>query len=669
MKREEARRRIELLRSEIERHNRNYYQLNKPEISDFEFDLLLAELGGLEKQFPEFASGNSPSETVGSDISREFVQEEHKYPMLSLGNTYSEEEIREFDSRVTRALGRDCEYVCELKYDGASISITYRDGRLLSAVTRGDGTRGDVVTSNVMTIKSIPHTLHGDEIPAEFVIRGEIYIPHAGFEAMNRQREELGEQAFANPRNAAAGTLKLLDTEQVRKRPLDCFLYYLLGENLPANTHFGNLQAAGKWGFRIPPEARLCNGIDEVIAFIRKWDDDRKQLPFDIDGVVIKVNSLVDQMNLGFTSKSPRWAIAYKYKADQASTRLLSVAFQVGRTGSVTPVANLEPVKLAGTTVKRASLHNQDQIELLDLHINDLVFVEKGGEIIPKIVGVDRSSRDPDSRKVEFITSCPECSTTLVKEEGEANHYCPNQGGCPPQIKGRIEHFISRKAMNIDGLGEETVDLLYRNGLVNDVSDLYRLRKEEMVPLERIGEKSAANIIESIKNSKEQPWENLLFGLGIRYVGETVAKLLARKFRTVDRLAEATHEELTAVNEIGDRIASSVISYFADPQNLALLQGLKDAGLRFESGADEEILGKQLEGSIIVISGTFERYSRDDYRDMIERHGGKNASSISRKTTFILGGDNMGPSKLQKADELGIPVIDEEEFLRLIDKL
>lgn len=669
MNREEARKRIEILRTELEKHNHNYYVLHKPVISDFEYDILLNELITLEDKYPEFRHEDSPTNKVGSDISSEFKQQAHSYPMLSLGNTYNEDELKEFDSRIRRLIGEDFKYVCELKYDGVSISITYNKGRMISAVTRGDGTTGDVVTKNVRTIKSIPALINSERIPEDFIIRGEIYLPHEGFDRMNRKREEKGEQAFANPRNAAAGTLKLLDSRIVAERPLDCFIYFVLGEKLPFNSHFENMQTAKSWGFRVPDEITLCNNIGDVLGFINKWDSERHKLPYDIDGVVIKINSIAQQEELGFTAKSPRWAIAYKFKAEQAETRLNSVSFQVGRTGSITPVANLVPVLLAGTTVKRASLHNADQIELLDLHYDDFVFVEKGGEIIPKIVGVNLSRRKEGSENIEFIKNCPECGSLLVREETEANHYCPNTESCPPQIKGRIEHFISRKAMDIDGLGEETVDLLYRKNLVRNIADLYTLSEKDISALERLGDKSASNIIESIQESKKRPFERLLFALGIRYVGETVARTVAFHYKTIDRLMEATLEDLLEIHEVGSIIANSIFRYFSKQQNLDIIGRLRKAGLNMESSKTESTRGNQLEGKSIVISGTFERYSREEYKRMIVDYGGKDVSSISKNTSFVLGGENIGPVKLKKAEELGIEIIDENEFLRIIDNL
>ncbi len=572
MKQSEARERIEKLRRDINEHNQKYYVENSPVISDFEYDLLLNELETLEKKFPELITEDSPTRRVGSDVTKEFVQYEHRYPMLSLGNTYNEEEIREFDNRVRKAVNTPVEYVCELKFDGASISLTYQNRRLLRAVTRGDGTKGDDVTLNVRTIKNIPVSVNNEKAPDEFYMRGEILLTRAVFNRLNDERAAEGLQLFANPRNAAAGTLKLLDPKIVASRSLECNFYFLLGENLPADNHYDNMKYASRWGFNVPDSLKLCRNIDEVLGFISYWDTARKNLPFDIDGVVIKVNSLRLQAELGYTAKSPRWAIAYKFKAERVSTKLLSVSFQVGRTGNITPVANLEPVLLAGTTVKRASLHNADQIALLDLHINDMVYVEKGGEIIPKIVGIDIENRPSDSHKVEFISHCPECGTPLIKNEGEANHFCPNYLHCPPQITGRIEHFISRKAMDIEGLGEETVDLLFNKHLISNIADLYELKKEQLVPLERMGEKSAANIINSINGSLKVPYSRVLFALGIRHVGETVAKTLAKEFRSIDELINAGPERLTDVNEIGPKIATSIVAYFADSENKDIIR-------------------------------------------------------------------------------------------------
>ncbi|MFN8210455.1 MAG: NAD-dependent DNA ligase LigA [Bacteroidales bacterium] len=666
MKISEAKSRVEKLRKEIEDHNYRYYVLNDPVISDFQFDLLLNELETLEKNFPELASPDSPTRKVGSDLQREFRQFDHKYPMLSLGNTYNEEELREFDSRVAKGLDSKPEYVCELKFDGASISLTYENGKLIRALTRGDGTRGDEVTRNVLTIGSVPREIKADNVPAEFIIRGEILMTRSVFNRLNTEREAAGIQLFANPRNAAAGTLKLLDPKIVASRQLDCFLYLMLGEDLPFDTHFGNMKQAASWGFSVPESITLCSNIDEVLKFIHYWDNERKKLPYDIDGVVIKVNSAVQQEELGFTAKQPRWAIAYKFKAEQVSTKLVSVAFQVGRTGNITPVANLEPVQLAGTTVKRASLHNADQIELLDLHTGDIVYVEKGGEIIPKIVGVDRDKRSAELQKIEFIANCPECGTLLARNEGEANHYCPNYLHCPPQIKGRIEHFISRKAMDIEGIGEETVDLLFSNGLVKNVADLYELTAAQLVQLERMGEKSAANILASISESVNTPYHRVLFALGIRHVGETVAKTLAGEFPSLDELMEADIEKLTSVREIGPKIAASICAYFNDEDNRIVISRLKGYGLRFQGEPKQKSEGGVLEGKSIVISGVFEKHSRDEYKELIEKLGGKNASSISKSTSFVLAGENMGPSKRDKAVELGVELMSEKDFLKLI---
>jgi DNA ligase (NAD+) len=668
MKQSEAKTRIDVLRSEIEEHNNKYYVLNQPLISDFEYDILLKELDALEKKFPEFASEDSPTRRVGSDLTKEFKQFEHTYPMLSLGNTYNEDELREFDNRVRKSVSHPVEYACESKFDGASISITYKNGALFRAVTRGDGNKGDDVTSNVKTIRTIPLKISSKNVPAEFVIRGEILMPRAVFNRLNEERIKDGLVPFANPRNSAAGTLKLLDPRIVASRSLECMIYFLLAEKLPHDNHFDNLKEASGWGFNVAESIRLCQNIDEVIQFISYWETERKNLPYDTDGVVIKVNSLIQQKELGFTAKSPRWAIAYKYKAEEASTRLLSVTFQVGRTGAVTPVANLQPVLLSGSTVKRATLHNADQIALLDLHIDDMVYVEKGGEIIPKIVGVDHSFRNENNKKVVFITNCPECGTTLIKNEGEANHFCPNYLHCPPQIKGRIEHFISRKAMDIDGLGEETVDLLFNKNLVKTISDLYDLKIDQLTPLERMGEKSAANIINSIRKSVDTPYPRVLFALGIRHVGETVAKTIASRFRTIDELITARVEQLTNVYEIGPKIATSIVAYFSDEDNLEMIKRLKSAGISF-SGRNENLpSGNSLLGKSIVISGVFIEHNRDEYKDMIERNGGKNSTSVSGNTSFILAGENMGQSKKEKADALGVPLISESEFLKIIGK-
>ncbi|MEY1639976.1 NAD-dependent DNA ligase LigA [Tenuifilum osseticum] len=660
--------RIRFLRNELNRHNYLYYVKAQPEISDYDYDQLLRELIDLEKQFPEFDDPNSPSRRVGSDISQEFVQVRHKYPMLSLANAYSYSELTDFDNRIRKALPEPFQYVCELKFDGVAIGLTYKNGRLVQAVTRGDGTMGDDVTVNVRTIRTIPLELHGADFPEEFEIRGEIFMPRNVFEEINREREDIGETPFANPRNAAAGTLKLLNSAEVARRKLDCTLYFLLGENLPADNHYENMLKAKEWGFKVSDHMTLCKNLTEVQHFIEHWDKARKKLPFDTDGVVIKINSYRQQNLLGLTAKTPRWAVAFKYKPERVSTALLSVDFQVGRTGAVTPVANLKPVKLAGTTVKRASLHNADQIQLLDIRVGDWVFVEKGGEIIPKIVGVDQSKRSLFSKPIDFPGACPECGTTLVRPEGEARHFCPNQYGCPPQIKGRIEHFISRKALNIDGLGEETVALLFDNNLIRDAADLYSLTREQLLALDRFADKSADNAIMSIEKSKSVPFPRVLFGIGIRYVGETTAKKLAQHFGSIDAIATATVEQLVEVEDVGDRIALSIIEFFSDERNRMLIDKLKAAGVQMAvSSADTSLLSDRLKGMSIVISGTFSRVSRDELKELIARHGGKNVSSISASTSLLVAGENMGPAKLEKATKLGIKIIDEEEFFRIIE--
>lgn len=651
----------------MEQHNYNYYVLSAPTISDREFDEMMKELQTLEEAYPEYADPHSPTQRVGSDLSKEFEQVVHKYPMLSLGNTYSEEEVKDFYERIARDLNEPFEIVAELKYDGTSISLTYEDGRLVRAVTRGDGTRGDDVTANVKTIRSIPLKLMGGQYPAAFEIRGEILLPWAEFDRLNKEREEQEEPLFANPRNAASGTLKQQNPAIVAARKLDAYFYYLLGEELPAETHFDNLEAARSWGFKIPNVIRVCNSLEDIYDYIAYWDTERKNLPVATDGIVLKVNSLRQQRNLGFTAKSPRWAIAYKFQAERAVTRLNSVSFQVGRTGAVTPVANLEPVLLAGTTVKRASLHNADIIEGLDLHLGDMVFVEKGGEIIPKIVGVDVEARGLlVGDKVCFIRSCPECGTPLVRLEGEAAHYCPNEAGCPPQIKGKIEHFVTRRAMNIN-MGPETVEDLYEAGYVKDSADLYTLKISDLLRLERWADKSARNLLASLEESKQVPFERVLYGLGIRFVGETVAKRLVSAFHSMDQLEHASFEDLTAVDEIGERIARSIIAYFADDRNRTLVNRLKEYGLQM-SVAEEKLANRsdKLKGLSIVISGTFSKHSRDEYKAMIEQHGGKNSGSVSGKTDYILAGDNMGPAKLEKAAKLGVKIINEDEFLNMI---
>ena len=661
--------RIDQLREELHLHNYNYYVLNAPVISDKEFDDLMRELQELEARHPEYMDENSPTMRVGSDINKNFTQIEHKYPMLSLGNTYSQAEVTEFYERVSKALNEDFEICCEMKFDGTSISLTYEHGRLVRAVTRGDGTKGDDVTDNVKTIRSIPLKLHGEGYPDMFEIRGEILMPWVVFEELNRERESREEPLFANPRNAASGTLKLQNSAQVASRKLDAYLYYLLGDNLPCDGHYENLKEAEKWGFKISDITRKVHSLQEVFDFINYWDVERKNLPVATDGIVLKVNSLRQQKNLGYTAKSPRWAIAYKFQAEQALTRLLKVTYQVGRTGAITPVANLEPVQLSGTVVRRASLHNADIIASLDLHVGDSVYVEKGGEIIPKITGVETSLRPAGSEKVTFITHCPECGSPLVRYEDEAAHYCTNETQCPPQIKGKIEHFISRRAMNIEGLGPETVDLFYQEGMIHDVADLYQLQSQDIARLERLGEKSAENIMAGLARSREVPYERVLFALGIRFVGETVAKKIARAFPSIDLLAAATLEDLIQIDEIGTRIAQSILLYFSNKKNRQLVARLKEAGLKME--ADEEDRSgytDNLAGQSIVISGVFQHHSRDEYKALIEKHGGKNVGSISKKTSFILKGDNMGPSKLEKAEKLGIRLVEEDEFLKMIQE-
>ena len=658
---------IDQLRADLHRHNYTYYVLNAPEISDKEFDNRMRELQELEKEHPEYQDDNSPTMRVGSDLNKNFTQVAHKYPMLSLGNTYSESEVTDFYDRVKKALNEDFEICCELKYDGTSISLTYENGKLVRAVTRGDGEKGDDVTDNVKTIRTIPLVLHGS-YPESFEIRGEILMPWEVFEELNREKEAREEPLFANPRNAASGTLKLQNSAIVASRKLDAYLYYLLGEELPCDGHYENLQAAAGWGFKTSEHMKKAHSLEEVFEYIRYWDTERKNLPVATDGIVLKVNSMRQQKNLGFTAKSPRWAIAYKFQAERALTRLNKVTYQVGRTGAVTPVANLDPVQLSGTIVKRASLHNADIIEGLDLHIGDMVYVEKGGEIIPKITGVDKDARSMlIGEKVKFITHCPECGSKLIRYEGEAAHYCPNETSCPPQIKGKIEHFISRKAMNIDGLGPETVDMFYRLGLIKNTADLYQLTADDIKNLDRMGEKSAENIIKGIEASKEVPFERVLFALGIRFVGETVAKKIAKSFNDIDELENANLEKLINIDEIGEKIAQSILTYFANPLNRELIERLKSTGLQLYR-REEDLSGytDKLAGQSIVISGVFTHHSRDEYKELIEKNGGKNVGSISAKTSFILAGENMGPAKLEKAHKLGIKLMSEDEFLTLI---
>jgi DNA ligase (NAD+) len=656
---------IERLRIELNQHNYNYYVLSSPTISDFEFDQKLKELQQLEERYPEFNDPNSPTQRVGSDLKNEFKQVFHKYPMLSLGNTYSEGEVLDFYERTRKALNEDFEIVCELKYDGTSISLTYKEGKLVQAVTRGDGEKGDDVTENVKTIRSVPLVLQGD-YPDEFEIRGEILMPWEVFERLNSERDKQGEPLFANPRNAASGTIKLQNSNEVAKRSLDAYLYYMLGENLPDDKHVNNLQQAKSWGFKISDATRCCKSIDEVFSFIKYWDVERKNLPVATDGIVLKVNSLSQQKKLGYTAKSPRWAIAYKFQAERECTRLNSVSFQVGRTGAVTPVANLDPVQLSGTVVKRASLHNADIIKGLDLHIGDMVYVEKGGEIIPKIVDVNRELRNELlGEPVNFIDKCPECGTPLERIPGEAAHYCPNEEFCPPQIKGKIEHFVSRKAMNIN-IGSESIELLFGLNILKDSADLYKLKISDLQNLERWGEKSASNLINSINDSKNVPFSRVLFALGIRYVGETVAKKLAAAMSSIEEIETASFEQLTAIDEIGETIANSIIAYFGKDSNRLLVCKLKEAGLQFVSEKNNTVASNKLEGLSFVISGTFSNHSRDELKSLIEQNGGKNVGSISSKTNYVLAGENMGPAKLDKAKKLGIKIISEDEFIAMI---
>jgi DNA ligase (NAD+) len=660
---------IDRLVNLLNHHNSLYYVQNSPEISDYDFDQLLKKLEQLEQEFPEHASENSPTKRVGGDLTKKFQAVSHRYPMLSLSNTYSEEEIMDWENRIKKSINEGIEYVCELKYDGVAIGIRYEHGQLTAAVTRGDGEKGELVTKNVRTIRTIPLQLQND-FPDDFEIRGEIFMPLEQFQLLNQEREEAGEALYANPRNTASGTLKSLDSKVVADRKLDCYLYGLYGLNDLQAGHFESVLKAKEWGFRIPsPEKRFIekmNSIDGIMEFIHYWNEERNNLPFDIDGIVIKVNSYDQQRKLGFTAKSPRWAIAYKFKTNQVETILESVTYQVGRTGAITPVANLTPVQLGGTTVKRASLHNADQIEKLDLYLGDVVQVEKGGEIIPKIVGVNLSLRST-MEKVHFIEHCPECHELLVRKEGEAHHYCPNESACPPQVKGKIAHFISRKAMNIDGLGEETIEVLYAQGFIRDISDLYTLTFDQLIDLERIGEKSANNLLKGVNASKDIPFERVLFGLGIRFIGETVAKKLAQAFENMDALMQANYDELIEVEEIGEKIAISVLHYFQDSTNLALIRRLQEIGLSFETIKKEQA-SAILDGKVLVVSGTFEAFSRDEIKELIERNGGKVGSSVSNKTDYLIAGANMGPAKLKTASNLGVAMISENEFIKLISK-
>ncbi len=683
MTREQAIKRIQILRDELERHNYLYYVLSTPVISNYEFDIRMKELESLEKKFPEFNDENSPTQRVGNDINQEFQQVEHKYPMLSLGNTYNTDEIRAFDARNRKALDEPYQYVCELKYDGVAISLTYQDGKLKHAVTRGDGAKGDDVTSNIRTVKSIPLKLHGTGYPKLFEIRGEVFMPRNVFDLLNQEKIRKGEPPLANPRNTAAGTLKLQNSSQVAKRDLNCVLYYLIGDELPSDSHYKNLQTARNWGFKISEYIKNCSTIDEIFDFINYWDTERKRLPFDIDGIVIKIDSLTQQEKLGFTAKTPRWAISYKFPAERAETRLLSIDFQIGRTGAVTPVANLEPVQLAGTIVKRASLHNADQIALLDLHYKDYLVIEKAGEIIPQIVDVHKDNRPHESQKVQFVKNCPECRTPLIRREGEAAYYCPNEDGCPPQIKGKIEHFISRNAMNIDSLGEGKVETLYEKGLIKNVADLYDLTSQDLLGIEKIiqtnandkprkisfREKTVQNILNGIETSKKVPFERVLFALGIRNVGETVAKTLAFYFKNIDALKSASVEDLTQVNEIGEVIAKSVSDYFSNDRNLAIIERLRKKGLQMEVTAGTgKKLSNRLEGKSIVVSGTFSTAQRrKELEQLVELHGGKKIDSVSASTAFIVAGEKIGPSKLVNAQKLNIPIISENDFLKMIE--
>ncbi len=667
MNKTEAKQKIDTLRKQLSEHNYKYYVLSQPVISDYEYDMMMKELENLEKQFPEFDDINSPTKRVGNDISNDFNQVVHDYPMLSLGNTYNKNELLDFDKRIKNIIGEDFpfSYVCELKFDGTAISIKYKNGKYLRAVTRGDGTKGDDVTENVRTIRSVPLTLQGKDYPEEFEVRGEIIMPHKVFETLNKEREEIGETPFANPRNAASGTLKMKSSALVAKRNLDAFLYYLLGENLPSDSHYENLQKAKQWGFKISEHIKLAKNINDVFDFINYWETERNNLPYDIDGIVIKTDSLNLQEELGMTGKSPRWAISYKFKAERVATKLVSIEYQVGRTGAVTPVANLEPVQLAGTTVKRASLHNADIIKELDVREGDTVFVEKGGEIIPKIVGVDFSKRPDNLPETKYITECPACKHTLVRNEDEAKHYCPNEYACPPQIKGKIEHFVSRNAMNIN-CGEATINALYEAGYIKDIADLYELTFEQIYSLEGFKEKSVNNLLKSIEESKQVPFERVLFALGIRYVGNIVAKVLAKNLKNIENLQKASFDELISIDEIGDKIAESIIDFFNNQINIEITERLKTAGLQF-SVKEDKTVNNILNGAKIVISGTFEKHSRDELKKLIEQYGGKNVSSVSKNTDYFLAGENVGPSKLEKVKKFNIKTISENDFINMIN--
>ncbi|HEY9003416.1 MAG TPA: NAD-dependent DNA ligase LigA [Mucilaginibacter sp.] len=666
---EEAKKRIAALSAELRQHNYNYYVLAMPTITDLEFDKKLEELIALETQFPELIDPDSPTQNVGGFITKEFKTVRHRWPMLSLGNTYNEQELLDFDERIKKAIGNNFEYVCELKFDGLSMSLTYKGGKLEQAVTRGDGTQGDEVTTNVKTIRSIPKKLNGGDYPDDFEIRGEVFMHLKAFERLNDERIENGEPPYANPRNFASGTIKLQDSAEVAKRPLDSFMYFLYTERQLFKTHWESLQAVKSWGFPVNNESRLCANIQEVLNFISEWENKRFHLSYDIDGIVIKVNNYSQQQELGFTAKSPRWAIAYKYKAERVETELLSVSYQVGRTGAVTPVANLQPIFLAGTTVKRATLHNANEIVRLDLHEGDSVYVEKGGEIIPKIISVNLEKRKPNAKPIQYITNCPVCGTTLERKEGEAAFYCPNDEGCAPQIVGKMQHFTGRKVMDIDGLGDETIETLYQKGFISHISDIYELhnKADQLKTMERFGEKSINNMLDGIEKSKQMPFDRVLFGLGIRYVGATVAKKLTTHFKTIDNLMSASFDELNGVEEIGERIAHSIIEYFADEKHREEIEKLKTHGLQFVSEEKEVTLqSEKLVGKTFIISGTFEKYSRDELKDIIEGNGGKILGSISAKLSYLVAGDNMGPSKLEKATKLNIPIISDEELMGMI---
>jgi len=665
MNKKDAKERIEFLQKKLEQHNYNYYVLSDPKITDFEYDILMNELQTLEKMFPEFAKLNSPTQRVGSDISNEFKQVEHKYLMLSLGNTYNIDELNNFDTRIKKTIEQEFEYVTELKLDGTSISLIYKNGFLVQGITRGDGVKGDDVTANVKTIKSIPLKLQGNDFPKEFEMRGEIVLPHKVFDKLNEERVANGDTAFANPRNAASGSLKLINSAEVAKRNLDCYVYYMLGANLPSKSHYTNLEKAREWGFQVPEQVQKAKNIQEIAKYIEYWDKERFNLAFDIDGIVIKVDDLDLQEELGLTAKSPRWAISYKFKAEQVETKVLSIDYQVGRTGAITPVANLEPVHIAGTVVKRASLHNADQIELLDIRVGDYVFIEKGGEIIPKVVAVNKNKRPDNLPITKYITHCPECKTELVRQEGEAKHFCPNEYACPPQIIGRIEHFFSRKAMNIAG-AEATVKLLVEANLINNIADLYSLNRDNLLKLERFAEKSADNLLESIEKSKNITYARIIYALGIRYVGETVAKIIAKHFKSIENLMQASEEQLAQIDEIGDVIAKSIVEYFKNTKNIEIIDKLRKYGVKLFTEETNEAHSNKLKGLSIVISGTFEKHSRDELKKMIEDNAGKNQSSVSKKTDYLLAGNKIGPSKLEKAEKFEVKIISENDFLEMI---